>query len=70
MIKIDKNIPIPSSNVIKRKYPYKEMEIGDSFFVNKRHTEFQASLAYFRRTTGNQFKAHKENTGLRIWRVS
>lgn len=32
MFKIEKGIPVPDSR--KRKYPLKEMEIGDSFFVS------------------------------------
>ena len=36
MIKIDKQIPIPELlyGGVARKYPFKELEVGDSFFVS------------------------------------
>ncbi len=78
-IKIDKNIPIPEprNGKKKRHYPFAELEIGDSFFVEgfqwKSIGELSGSYNKYRKVTKKKFISRKvtENNikGLRIWRT-
>jgi len=80
-IKIEKNIPAPhgyetSGNY---KYPFCDMEIGDSFFVESKNGRIEglrtallmAGRSYKLRTNLSQvkYKTKVENNGVRIWRV-
>lgn len=69
-IKIDKNVPIPP----KHQYKFRELEVGDSFFVpggDIKHLWSLASSA--QRTNGFKFrmKTLRENgeQGVRVWRI-
>ena len=70
MIKIEKNIPIPSSNRIS--LPFNEMKIGDSFFVKsgKTTTVQWAVQRYKSLHKGTAFITRKEQDGRRVWRVA
>lgn len=69
-IKIDRNIPVPSRNT---RYPFAEMQVGDSFFVpaKKVGTLLSASYAFRKKSDAfdRKFCARAENYGARIWRV-
>lgn len=77
-ITVDKNVPIPP---VQRpgvgrpaKYPFRQMEIGDSFFV-ERSTRFMArAVFYWEKKCGGKFSARTviENgvKGCRVWRVA
>jgi hypothetical protein len=71
-IKIEKGITIPRSSGVGRaiKYPFKHMEIGDSFFVNggTKHGAIRQS-AYNARIPGAKFTIRKEAAGYRVWRI-
>jgi hypothetical protein len=74
MIKIDKNVPIPAGGK-KTKYPFAEMQVGDSFFLPcDGETERASVLTYaknHRKTTPNfAITTRKVDGGLRVWRVS
>ena len=43
--KIEKNVPIPQGYV-SRKYPFKEMEVGDSFVVEEENYNRVRQAAY------------------------
>ncbi len=73
--KIGKDIPSPS----KVKYPWHEMEVGDSVLIvpnegkslGALQNNATASLWHHRQMTGKKFKTRimrKEN-GLRVWRI-
>ncbi len=72
MIKIEKNIPIPSA---ENKYPFNEMEIGDSFLVecdSLPDVTRNRSLIYNYavREAPKKFMIKKMgNLGLRVWRI-
>lgn len=71
MVKIEKNVPFPAGSEIhgNEKYPWKQMEIGDSFFVERPFKTFCAQ-AYWAGTRLNKlFKTKKENNGTRVWRI-
>jgi hypothetical protein len=72
---IDKNIPHPNFNRVK--YPFKDMEVGDSFFVpldgvdaltiknrlNCAVRDNSLKLSF-------KFAQKRENNGYRVWRIS
>jgi len=58
----------------KPKYPFKEMEIGDSFLYSKEITERKARSAWSlcsnkKKALGAQFKWAETEYGIRIWRT-
>ena len=75
MIKIDKNIPVPAN--ASARYPWAEMEVGDSFFVEDKENIYsqQSSLSTAGRVwanahkNGSKFITRKVEKGLRIWRI-
>ena len=66
-IKIDQNVPIPARE--NRKYPFKQMEIGESFFVPGKISSDLSTAIYrpkkftFRTTIESGVK------GVRVWRI-
>lgn len=71
-IEIEKGIPI--KNVDRRnayhKYPWMEMEIGDSFLAKKlRIFSIASSRRNAERKTGFKFACRTVDGGTRIWRV-
>ena len=74
MKKIEKGIPIPPRSNIK--YPWGEMEVGDSFFVEceysrKKHQSIGGSKAQFIRHHKSKckFTARRVDGGIRVWRI-
>ncbi len=69
MIKIDKNVPIPP--IVrpgrKPKYPFREMEVSDSFFVAGKIANQIVQCAT--RCRPKKFVTRKEKNGVRVWRV-
>ena len=70
---IEKNVPLREKNV-RWKYPFDEMEVGDSFFVeNKDTTQMSALCKRAGKRLGARFvtaKARKDNAeGVRVWRM-
>lgn len=77
-IEIEKGIPIPMVS----KYPFAEMEVGDSFFLTDkqckndiiiaRSTIYNTVRAYKRKSHTPSFKvkAKAMNGGLRVWRTA
>lgn len=68
MTQIDKGIPIP----VKSKYPFNDMEVGDSaFFPNK--VSHQLHAIYRKLKPDKQFVTRTDYVdgvkGIRIWRV-
>ncbi len=76
--KVEKNVPIPVVHS-KQKFPWGEMEVGDSVFVKatKEQTLFALkrkvgpSARYYGNVTGKKFKTLmiREDNGVRIWRL-
>ena len=83
MLKIEKNIPIPSreygrNGSPKTKYPFREMEIGDSFYVSAiGKGETQAISRNILNSASSYNKKHKRKKfttrivagGIRCWRI-
>ncbi len=70
MIQIDKNIPIPKGRSSYARYPWRELQVGDSFFVlNKVAAGISGYFAPLRRKYGLRFTSRSVDGGVRIWRV-
>lgn len=66
-IKIDKGVPIPPRRAGAHKYPWYDMEIGDSFFTEEEKVRAAASKIGPR--TGHRYATRAEGDGYRVWRV-
>ena len=68
IIKIEKDIQVPHRR--KNKYPWLEMEAGDSFFVEADHAEgARAATYYASKKYQRTFTCRKVDGGIRIWRT-
>jgi len=74
-IKIDSDIPLEANynNGRPEKYPWRKMEIGESFFVlpdmmTPKRASTHAWEASLR--TGRKFACRRQEGGVRIWRIS
>ena len=68
-IEINKKIPIPP---LKKRnvYPYKDMAIGDSFFVPTGKIQIVCNANYRTgKQLGKKFIARKDQEGVRVWRT-
>ena len=76
-MKIEKNIPIPDRDMSglgrKTKYPFLDMEVGDSIFDDSadkigKSKAYPAANTWGKRR-GIKFAARQVDGGVRIWRV-
>lgn len=70
-IKIDKSVPIPKHADRNGKYPWREMEIGDSFVVSSAGDKLPSAASWAGKRHGLRFTCRKidENT-TRVWRIA
>jgi len=72
-IKIERGIPMPAKRNGLPKYPWRELEVGDSFFFATDSTPEIANLRALASTSSRRmdrkFMARKVDGGIRIWRV-
>jgi len=69
-IKIETKIPLPPE---KRRnvYPYKVMEVNDSFFVEGGKLQIVCNANYrAKKQLGKTFIARKQDGGVRVWRTA
>jgi hypothetical protein len=76
MVKIDKKVPLPPSKRIRKEnYPFREMNVGDSFFLPLDGipvSELQTRLANawrHCREEGKRFTSRRVEGGVRVWRI-
>ena len=80
-MKIEKNIPVPPVQKIGRSgkkhggnnrlYPFGEMEIGDSIFVDLSNWKKARDAAFqYGKRNNLKFTTRKTDCGVRIWRIS
>lgn len=70
-IKIDKGVQIPPQKRNDyRKYPFKELAVGDSFFIEERYATVAPSASAHGRRYGKKFTTRSENGGTRVWRIA
>lgn len=65
-IKIDKNVPIPK-NSGRGKYPWTDMEVGDSFCIPTMSISMGAVNERYKPKT---FIMRKVDDGYRVWRTA
>jgi len=66
-IKIDKTVPFPAP---RGKWPFHEMEVGDSFLIPAgREKAAKASAWTYGHKHGIRFTVRQEKKGVRIWRI-
>ena len=73
MIEIDKNFEIPKIKTKgpNRKYPWFEMQVGDSFFVADVKTSvLSTNASAFSLKTGFKFTCRSVDGGVRVWRIA
>lgn len=71
MIKIEKNIPVPSNTGKGRvlKYPWPYMAVGDSFYVpNGNRNSLYAGTRNWSRKLGTKYVRRSDAGGIRVWR--
>ena len=78
MYEIEKNIPFPERKMYKgraEKYPFKTMEIGDSFIVEcipeekqKTSNRVVGAAIWVARQQGKKFRTRQVDGGVRCWR--
>lgn len=66
VFKIDKGIPIPAWKG-RRKYPFADMAVGDSFHVKGVGSSLLSNAAANYKP--KKFAARKDATGVRVWRT-
>jgi hypothetical protein len=68
-IKIDKNIALPPEKK-NNNYPYKQMKVGDSFFIQDGKISVICNSNYrMSKQLSQKFTARKEGEGVRVWRT-
>jgi len=77
MATIDSDIPIPDSVSATRRYPFPQLEIGQSFFVpasEKRTDQIQTAAHNWAKYNNRKLTVRRrvENgiTGTRVWRIA
>jgi hypothetical protein len=69
----DKNVPIPKRRGGGRKciYPWRSMEVGDSFHIpNTTTRQFAGRMTYAAKTLGVRFTTRAVDGGVRVWRTA
>ena len=70
VIKIDKGIPLPPPRAAQMRYPWLEMEPGDSFFVpGKKASQISSPLRAAQIATGRRYTSQTVDGGVRVWRL-
>jgi hypothetical protein len=71
-IKIEKGVPIPERNQTT-KYPWADMLVGDSFFIEGDRSKLRSSLSRImanqRLRRGHRYSMRSSSDGIRVWRV-
>jgi hypothetical protein len=68
-IQIDRGIPMPAP-ARARQYPWKEMEVGDSFLMAGKPSQVANAVSRACRNYGKKFSYRKLREGVRVWRVA
>lgn len=71
MIKIEAGIPFPKEGMWTTKYPWRELDVDQSFFVaNATFRTMQSGASLAGRRLGKTFRARKVDGGVRVWRLA
>lgn len=74
--KVESGIPMPSRKAHNAKFPFKEMQVGDSFLVpfdgedeGTVRSRIASNCTHQKRRIGRQYATRKVDGGIRVWRV-
>ena len=74
VVTVEKNIDMPVMRVTASKYPYDEMEVGDSFMVTSERISMINTMCGVNKKKGEElgmkFIAKRVEGGVRVWRIS
>jgi hypothetical protein len=67
---IDKGIPAPSKE--RSRYPFADMEVGDSFLIPdmKTSAEISSAVSYRKNRYREDYVCRSTEGGLRVWRIA
>ncbi len=72
-MKIEKGMPIPEKGNKESKYPFNELEIGDSVVVCDYSAEnmrkINSILYYYTSKSDKKFTQRQEGDKIRVWRI-
>lgn len=70
-IKIEKGIPIPPKrrSPVANRYPWRNMEIGDSFYADVDVLQVQSNAYQTGKALGRRFFVKQQGSGVRVWRI-
>lgn len=69
-MKIERGVPLPVARN-QRRYPYPQLQVGESFFVPAVTQNNIANQAYrWSRKLGRKFETRKRPGGVRVWRTA
>lgn len=71
MFNIEKDIPLPEPRGARTKYPFEEMEIGDSFLFDKKQVNLiHFAKSQYGRRNNKKFSVRRiNNDEYRCWRI-
>lgn len=73
-LKVENGVTVPPKTTRKnRKYPFREMEVGDSLLVENepdRLRVYAAANTWGRLNGGRKFRVVREEKGIRAWRIA
>ena len=70
-IVIEKNIPLPPRQNRASTYPFDDLEVGDSFFIEgKSAKSFGSTVQAAAKRTGAKFTTRAFDDGVRVWRIA
>jgi len=76
VVTVEKNVDMPVTRITANKYPYNEMEIGDSFLVKSERASMINTMCGINKKKGIELgmkfiaKQVLVEGGVRVWRIS
>ena len=71
MYAVEKNVPIPEgSGMGGGKYPWRLLEVGDSFKVDRKDMKREGARPWPPKSLGIKVSCRKEGDGMRVWRIA
>lgn len=64
MVRVEKKVPLPPGRTL---YPWKDLKVGDSFFVENPHA--RPNLYHAAKHHKIKIRVAIDGDGLRVWRV-
>lgn len=67
LIQVDKNIPVPTERSKRSKYPWRELQVGDSFLIEP---QMRSSMAGLAARFGMKITTANDGGKVRVWRIA